>query len=974
MPAMEALLMKLPLLLLVAAQAAATRLTSTNLFVSPTGKPNAAGTADDPFQSLADAQAAVRGILRTADAQQDITVNVQPGSYFNTSLTFEREDGGSVTWRSSGGPGAAILYGGLRVQGWVKAKAHAGGAVWKAKLPSELVDSQGRALFHMLVQDNRSAWLARAPNHGSGYLPCGGGDTGFTCVAGVLPDHFDCVNSTCSVFTRAGYSSDIRAVTAVDLEAHKVSINSSNTDQSRGSFYLQGALELLDAEGEWAVRHGWLFFWPYSVQGVAVSPNELVVTAPKRQRVLSFVGADRREPVMGMTLSHLQIVGASMPATYTYACKGTGASASPFGADCAADGGPDSPDETNTSPLASSQGMIYLENATGITITGCSLRAGGIAGIWMQEANENHTISGCLVADFAGFGLYSNGVGVGDARYSSPQAADVNHGHVITNNVFYNGGRQILYGSGVWLFQTGSTTITHNRISRFPRDGVGFYGMLPFWTADVGGPVAPGMPPSNRSAASRTPWGKFVTWNPTPGRDGSGSNGSSSSSSTYTTWDLLFNKHNYLGYNDISNCNRQGLDGGVVESWGSSKNNTWEANAIHDNEGYGGLSLLFADDFTPDLAVRNNVVYANRCPILNGTNCAVFMIKSVRLNVSNNVVADSNYSHVFEVANYRMPAALLSVERNIVWNVSQRRDTARAGGAYTSTCESLSWGNHTWDNATLYDLLAAGDGTNAQRSRLKQYGFNATQLAWPVISRVDSNFADDLAWLRRAKCSSWDVNSLELTSRPFTSVASPPSPWHSRTALDYAIAPTSELVTKHGFDRVDVREIGLLQRSDFAFDLSNWKRRDAFGAVQAEDYDRASNLWTTQARGVGSGTADHFQKETAYAVPSGSWARYDGIDFGPAGGSSVIRAAAFATAVADGATLRFQLGGPQSSDQLLSEVVVPPKSKGYSVFNGTLLSSGVHVPAGIHAVFMVMTGSGSVGAVVDSFWFERRRR
>lgn len=47
-------------------------------------------------------------------------------------------------------------------------------------------------------------------------------------------------------------------------------------------------------------------------------------------------------------------------------------------------------------------------------------------------------------------------------------------------------------------------------------------------------------------------WGKRVTWN--------GGNG------TYSQFDILYNKNNYLGYNDISSCNRQGLDGGVVES------------------------------------------------------------------------------------------------------------------------------------------------------------------------------------------------------------------------------------------------------------------------------------------------------------------------------------------------------------------------------------------------------------------------
>ena len=129
-------------------------------------------------------------------------------------------------------------------------------------------------------------------------------------------------------------------------------------------------------------------------------------------------------------------------------------------------------------------------------------------------------------------------------------SADVNHGHVITNNLFTDGGRQIEYGSGVWLYQVGSTSITHNRIHRFTRDGVGFYGILPFWTADPTGPVAPGMP--STSSKSRLPWGKRVTWN-----GGSGQ---------YSTFDILYNKNNYLAYNDISSCNRQGLDGGVIES------------------------------------------------------------------------------------------------------------------------------------------------------------------------------------------------------------------------------------------------------------------------------------------------------------------------------------------------------------------------------------------------------------------------
>ena len=103
------------------------------------------------------------------------------------------------------------------------------------------------------------------------------------------------------------------------------------------------------------MKHGVLYYWPYSTHGHLVPPNELIITAPPRQRVVSFVGTDRGHPATGITIAGLAIVGASMPPSYTYACRGTGPGASPFGAECARNGGPDTPDETNTSPRAASQ-------------------------------------------------------------------------------------------------------------------------------------------------------------------------------------------------------------------------------------------------------------------------------------------------------------------------------------------------------------------------------------------------------------------------------------------------------------------------------------------------------------------------------------------------------------------------------------------------------------------------------------------
>eukprot|EP00039_Didymoeca_costata_P021245 m.343908 g.343908 ORF g.343908 m.343908 type:complete len:1136 (-) comp23516_c0_seq1:322-3729(-) len=916
------------------------------LFVKPSSfneTRNGNGTATDPYTSLTVAQQAVRELL--PQTKQNVTVTLLAGNYFNTSLIFDQNDspqtGASVTWQGvRNKENSSVVYGGLRVSGWSRWTPQ----IWSAPLPPELLDNKGRAVFQTLVQGDESAWLARSPDYGSGYLPCTASNSGFTCPQGVLPDYFDCVNSSCSAFVKAGYSSDIRNVTSVDLSTHSVTISSANTDKFRGSVYLQGALELLDTEGEWAVKHGVLYFWPYSVNGNTVSPNDVIITAPPRQEIISFMGVNQQQLVRSITLSSLTFVGASMPSSYTYACAGS------FGAECSKNGGPDTPDETNTSPRAASQGMLYLENATEITITNCRLKAGGIAGIWMQEYNKHHTISGCWVEDMGGFGIYINGVGAGDRRYSTPSEANVSYGHTITNNLFFDGGRQIMYGSGVWLFQTGGTTITHNRIARYPRDGVGFYGMLPFWTANPNGNVAPGMPPAKPSTPSRVPWGKYVTWN--------GDN------NTWKTWDILFNTNNYLGYNDISNCNRQGLDGGVVESWGSSINNLWEANAIHDNEVIAtGLSLLFADDFSPGLTMRKNILYNNRC--LFG-NCAAMMIKSVNISIMDNIIADSNYSAIFEISAYRMPAANMSVLRNIVWNVSQFSSVA-----YSSSCNTFIYNNATWENITLKQLLLHGDGSNLQRSRMAQYGFSTDQLSSPVVIAVDNNFAENVSWLQQSSnCHQWDKNSIQLPSRPFTSStttttensdiakATTTTNWYSRTYLDYAIDTHSPLVTQHGFQGAfNMNEIGI-NVSSFGFNLREYKRRHVYRRIQAEDYDRAEDVYTTEAVGLGSGVQDMYPS----GIPPGAWARYDGVDFSKINGFTQIQVIVKAKSVADGATIRFQLDSPDSDGLLLTTVNISATTnknarnidllpQGYSMYN----SSSFAIPTGEHSLFMVYT-------------------
>ena len=123
---------------------------------------------------------------------------------------------------------------------------------------------------------------------------------------------------------------------------------------------------------------------------------------------------------------------------------------------------------------------------------------------------------------------------------------------------------------------------------------------LPFFTADRNGPVSPGMPPANEGSPERVPWGRFVTWNGGDGGDKVADvissaaetfdsdhvlgSANSSTNSSWSPWDVLFTQNIVLEWNDVGCCNRQGLDGGVIESWGVGKNCTWAYNAVHDSE------------------------------------------------------------------------------------------------------------------------------------------------------------------------------------------------------------------------------------------------------------------------------------------------------------------------------------------------------------------------------------------------------
>jgi hypothetical protein len=1072
------------------------------VFVAPPPRGSDAagnGSAAAPFATLPRAQSAVRVLLRSS-ADVDIEVSIAPGAYYNASLELGALDSpppgagrrARVTWRGATAAEGAVagdmptLYGGARIRNWTVASVPPFGSVWSAPLPAALVDARGRAAFRSLVEGERSTWQARQPNDGGGFvgLNASGGGAAEGRVAwlrGALPLAFDCENASCAVNVRAATASagsNIRRVTGVDLAARSLAFEpdgdaaavtppllsstspSSSPSPSPGPaplllplprLFLQGAPELIDTPGEWAVRGGRLFYWPLAVLGAA-GMDAVVVTAPAATSVVRIVGSDGARNAAAMarriTLSGLRIVGSDMPPTYFFGCgDGHAGNNTLAAADAGCRYAPPLPllppaaaagsCPTGATPKAMAQGMVFVENATDITVEGCALKAAGVAAVWLEQAVERARVVRNWIQFAGGFGVYANGVAPGDRRFGDAAASDCNRGHTIADNLIADGGRQLDLGSGVRLFQSGNNTVAHNRIARFARDGVGAYGpagcALDFaadWRTRPGG-------------HARTYWGRALTVN-----------GGNASSYLVSAAELLHCRGNVVAFNDISNTQRRAAFGGgaPLTSCGVGANNSWAHNALHDNEGVGGaagdaaatgapLSLFLAGGWSGGLRVFANVAFENR-------NANAFALATPNLTVTDNCLADMAVGTVFGMGTPwpgAQPAYNMSVARNIVWNVTQpgrarcnASTPANASGSCASYYESCALADAFgrdlgFATATLRDEMACGTAAPplpsppcelraaGNQSRL---GFAPAQLDAPLVALADRNFYGNAARMAGlvGSCRAWDRHATVLRARPFVSSrgsgggsggggggAGAAAPEYARTPADYAIPPSSAVVREGGFrGAFNTSEVGTTAAFPFggggssAAAAAAYNARGCLDTVQAERYDRARGLWTTEALALGSSAQQGCVYDRVLArraIRAGSWARYDGVDFAALAGRRVavsIRArpinASLSGAAAAvpprrpiaGASVLFLLESPsvEVGCRILASAVLDPPDR-YNQFRVIAGNPGppggggsTVAPPGLATVFMVFVpapganpSSTDIGGVVDWFRF-----
>lgn len=283
-----------------------------DLYVSPKGSDQGAGTEAAPFATLGRARQEIRDRRAHGLNAEPVTVNVRAGLY-ELGETFsldQPEDSGSaqspVTWRGYEKE-RPLVTGGVAVTGWKRWK----GEILQADLPA----MKGKQIRQLLFNGKRQP-LARYPN----FDPANPTAGGWAYVAGemwpmyadkegedkktlaVKPEDWRTWARPSEVevfiFPRFNWWNDILRVASVDPAAHTVTTtsNASYAMRPNDRYYFQNALEELDAPGEWYFDKtaGTLYFWPPApIEGSTV-------LVPRLQNILAL------EKVSDVTLRGLE--------------------------------------------------------------------------------------------------------------------------------------------------------------------------------------------------------------------------------------------------------------------------------------------------------------------------------------------------------------------------------------------------------------------------------------------------------------------------------------------------------------------------------------------------------------------------------------------------------------------------------------------------------------------------------------------
>lgn len=416
---------------------------------------------DGPFATLSRALTAAREYKAGQGSSESngATIWVRDGTYFLFApLTLTPED--SHLTLAAYPEEHPVLSGGRLIANWRASQVN-GRPVWVAEVPAA---RDGRWSFRELWVNGQRAVRARRPNWG--YYQVAGlpdrtpnwtdGHARFRFQADDLQAWPTCTNADVVVMTR--WVESRLPVVAVDAVAWEVRFAKRSVFQlqPRDYYYVEGALELLDLEGEWYLdpNAGRLFYAPRSGE----TPEHAEVIAPVLQFVVRLAGQPEAERFVervnfrGLTFAHAEWKFPSDEATARRAATIWPAPSTQIGGFAQA--------------AVGVTGAVWGEGARGCVFTECQFTHLGAYGLELGRGCQSNLISRCEFAD-----LGAGGIKIGETHIRE-NLAELARANEITDCRLHHGGRTFHSGIAIWIGQSPDNRVQHNLIHDFYYTGI----------------------------------------------------------------------------------------------------------------------------------------------------------------------------------------------------------------------------------------------------------------------------------------------------------------------------------------------------------------------------------------------------------------------------------------------------------------------------------------------------------------------
>lgn len=440
------------------------------LHVAPTGDDRQPGTRDRPFASLTRARDEIRAIRKKqgGSLKQPVTVWIHGGTYrLHEPFELTPEDSGSadcpVTYAAASGE-KPILSGGQTVSGWKPTRV-AGRALWMTEIDEV---KKGKWNFHQLWVNGVRRPRARHPNHG--FLEVAGlpdppvkgvrrqpGTKRFRYKEGDLRvwenlAEVDLVALHLWVSVRLGIARLDEKERIVHLVAPSLRRLVDGPKPAR--YYIENALELLDAPGEWYLDRtsGKLYYLPAEGEKFP----EATVLAPVQSQLVRFAG----EPARGRFVEHVTLRGLTLAHTEVWPAR-------------------DQPMDIQAA--ATVPAMLHGDGMRQCRIDRCRFAHAGTYGIHLARGCVGNRIEHCELVD-----LGAGGIRIGET-IQRPAEQERTHDNVISDNHVHEVSKIFHQAVGIWIGQSYSNRIVHNHIHDLTYTGISCG-----WTWGYGNSLAQG--------------------------------------------------------------------------------------------------------------------------------------------------------------------------------------------------------------------------------------------------------------------------------------------------------------------------------------------------------------------------------------------------------------------------------------------------------------------------------------------------